>query len=286
MGLFKGLGIAMVTPFDDGWKEISARLLDWYDGNADALIVLGTTGEASTMTDVEKTNFVKFIRAKTSLPLIVGAGSNSTAKAADNIKMFADLGADAALVVTPYYNKCTQEGLLCHYARLLDEGLPIIAYNVPARTGMNLEPQTAKKLASMKNFAGIKEASGNFTQLMEVIRLTEGKTDVFCGDDDLAVPAILMGAKGVISVTANVAPSIVHKAVHAALRGENETAAFFRNLLAPLTRQLFSEVNPIPVKAALNALGIFVGSPRLPLTDMSPDKRDDLLDAMRELKLL
>ncbi len=286
MSIFEGLGIAMPTPFGRESLRATEELIEYYGQNADAIIALGTTGEASTMTEAEKTDFIKLVRRRTKLPLIVGAGSNSTSAACDNVKRYSDLGVDGALVVTPYYNKCTQEGLVRHYAKVCEEGLPVIAYNVPARTGVNILPNTAARLAEIKNLVGLKEASGDFGQMMEALRLTKGRLDLYSGDDDLTVPAILMGYKGVISVTGNVAPVLVKTAVREAMNGNATLAANFRHMLAPLTSALFSEVNPIPVKAAMNMLGISVGEPRLPLTQMTDKNMEILRARLEELGLL
>jgi len=286
MSIFTGLGIAMVTPFGQNNLNATQKLLDYYGENADALIILGTTGEASTMTECEKTDFIKFVLNRTKLPVIVGAGSNSTYTACKNVQKYADLGVTASLIVTPYYNKCTQKGLIEHYQRICEVGLPIIAYNVPSRTGVNILPTTAKELADIKNLVGIKEASGNFTQMMETLRLTQGKIDLYSGDDDLALPAILMGYKGVISVSGNIVPQILKKAINFALQGDSVNAAKYRHLLAPIHQSLFCEVNPIPIKAALNMIDIDVGAPRLPLTEMTAENKQILAQNLKELNIL
>ncbi|MBQ4049511.1 MAG: 4-hydroxy-tetrahydrodipicolinate synthase [Clostridia bacterium] len=286
MSVFQGLGIAMVSPFCDDIEGAVQKLINHYGECADALIVGGTTGEASTMTTEEKVNLVRLVKKHATVPVIVGAGSNCTATACDNAKRYADLGADALLVVTPYYNKCTQDGLVEHYGRICEQGLDVIAYNVPSRTGVNILPATAFRLADIDHLAGLKEASGDFAQMMETLRLTEGKIDLYCGDDDLNVPAILMGYSGTISVCGNVAPKITYQAVKEAQAKNAVIASAYRHLLAPLIKALFCEVNPIPTKAALNLMGIEVGAPRLPLTEMRADNLQILKKRLMELELL
>ena len=286
MSIFQGLGIAMVSPFCEDTEGAVQKLINHYDNCVDALIVCGTTGEASTMSTEEKVNLVRLVKKYADVPVIVGAGTNCTATTCDNAKRYADIGADALLVVTPYYNKCTQDGLVEHYARVCEQGLDVIAYNVPSRTSVNILPATASRLSNVKHLVGIKEASGNFTQMMETLRVCEGKIDLYCGDDDLNVPAILMGYSGTISVCGNVAPKITYQSIKEAQAKNAVVASAYRHLLAPLIEALFCEVNPIPTKAALNLMGIDVGSPRLPLTQMSTNNLQNLKNRLLELELI
>lgn len=286
MSLFTGMGVALVTPFGEKREAATLKLLDYIGDSADALVALGTTGEASTMTQAEKLAFVKLVKAHTKLPVIVGAGSNSTAQAVENTVNYKDAGADAVLIVTPYYNKCTQKGLIAHYGEIDKCGIPIIVYNVPGRTGLNVLPETAAALAELENVVAIKEASGNMAQIMETIRLVRGRIDVYSGDDGLTVPAVAMGAKGVISVAGNVAPRHMGEMTRLALKGHFKEAAAMQLALSPLIKALFNEVNPIPAKAALNLLGIEAGLPRLPLTPMEEKNIPAMQKCLEDLGLL
>ncbi len=284
MELFTGTGVALATPLNKGeiLYEETEKLL-CHTKCCDALVALGTTGEASTMTPKQKEQFVRFVRSKSELPLIVGVGGNNTEAVISDCKKAKEWGADGLLIVTPFYNKCTQEGAYLHYKAIASEAkLPIIVYNVPARTGFNLLPQTMAKIAELKGIAGIKEASGNMAQITECIRLCGC---VYSGDDALTVPAMCMGAKGVISVAANVAPALMEE-MTSLVNTDLSKAAALQIKLLPLINSLFCEVNPIPVRAALKFLGIDVGAPRLPMTEIMTEHKEQLYKAMEELKLI
>lgn len=287
MELYSGTGVAVVTPVNDGKILYSQtdKLLNYVElSGVNAVVALGTTGEAATLDEKCKSDFIKYIRERTSLPLIVGTGSNDTEVATKNCINAEKAGADGFLVVTPFYNKCTQNGAIAHYRYISQRvGKPIIVYNVPSRTGFNLLPETMAKIAKLKNVVGIKEASGNVVQIEKCLSLG---VNVYCGDDALTVPSVCMGAKGVISVVGNVAPKLTVDMVNLALSGKTAAAAKLQLKLLPLIETLFSEVNPIPVRAALNLLGIDVGKPRLPITELSDENKIKLSKAMRDLGLI
>lgn len=275
--IFKGTATALITPFTESGVDFDAldKLLDaQVAGGVSAVVVLGTTGEPATMTAAEKKAVIEFSvkKLKGVIPVIIGTGSNSTAAAIENSVQAEKLGADALLVVTPYYNKATQRGLIAHYSAIADAvSIPIICYNVPGRTGVNLLPATFAELAEHPNIAAIKEASGNMEQIEEVIRLTRGKAVVYSGDDGITVPVMAMGGMGVISVASNVAPKFTSEMTSAALAGDFAKAADMQLKMLPFVRALFSEVNPIPVKKAAELKGICSGTVRLPLTPMTDE---------------
>ncbi|MBR5173998.1 MAG: 4-hydroxy-tetrahydrodipicolinate synthase [Clostridia bacterium] len=277
--MLKGTSTALITPFTNDETDFKAleKLLEYQlNGNVNSLVVLGTTGEPATMTQEEKISVVRFVVDYVSgrLPIIVGAGSNSTTQAIDNSLLYSDLGADGLLMVTPYYNKCTQLGLVEHFTKVAEKiSLPIILYNVPGRTGVNMLPETFATLAELDNIVAIKEASGNMEQIEECIRLTRGKADVISGDDGLTVPIMLMGGCGVISVASNLLPRYVSTMTDCALNGDIKTAVDMQLKLLPVIRGLFSEVNPIPVKAGAEILGLCSGDLRLPLTRLTEKNR-------------
>ncbi len=290
--IFKGVATALVTPFtkDDKVDENALiKLLDYQLQNGvNAVVVLGTTGEPATLNEDEKNLVLATAvkRLKGRLPIIVGAGSNSTQNAVKSCQNAQKLGADALLVVTPYYNKCTQEGLVEHYGAIAEAtSLPIIVYNVPSRTGVNLLPATFKEICKRnKNVVGIKEASGNMQQIEECIRLTEGKASVYSGDDALAVPVVAMGGKGVISVASNVYPSYFARMMSLALENNVKKASAMQLNALALISSLFCEVNPIPVKYALEAKGLIKGKLRLPLTPLQDCNRNVVDIQMRNLE--
>lgn len=287
--IFKGSATALITPFTENGVDLNAyeKLLDFQISNGtDALVVLGTTGEPATMTDKEKEEVMRLAvkTAKGKIPVIIGTGANSTATAVENSVMAEKIGADAVLVVTPYYNKATQDGLVAHYSEIAKHiSLDIIAYNVPGRTGVNLLPKTFARLAEIKNVAAIKEASGNMEQIEEVIRLTEGKADVYSGDDSLTVPTLAMGGLGVISVASNVIPKYVSDMCKAFFDGDIKSAAKMQRDMLPFVKALFMEVNPIPVKKMAETLGICQKYIRLPLTEMTAENTKVLVNAYNEL---
>lgn len=291
MSLFTGSAAALVTPFNDDGVDFAAleKLLDYQlENSTSALFVLGTTGEPATMTEREREEVikfaVKFVGGK--VPVIIGSGSNCTRIAVENSARAEALGADGLLVVTPYYNKCTQGGLYEHYRAVCESvGIPVIAYNVPTRTRVNINPETAKRLCSLKNMAGLKEASGDIDQLQAVAAAIEGGMDLYIGDDSLTTIAICLGAKGVISVAANVIPSVMAKLCALCFEGRFVDARSLQFKLMPLMSALFCEVNPIPVKKALEIIGLDCGKPRLPLTEMEPEHAKTLKSALKALGL-
>lgn len=289
MSVFKGSGVALVTPmkengeicFDSLEKLIEAQIA----GGTDALIVCGTSGEAPTLDDPEHLEAIRFAVevTKRRAPVIAGTGSNNTAHAVMMSEESEKLGADGLLLVTPYYNKATQDGLYVHYRTIASATkLPCIVYNVPSRTGTNVQPETMAKLArDQENIVAIKEASGNISQVAKLAGLTDGKLDIYSGNDDQIVPICSLGGIGVISVLANVAPKETHDLVMHCLEGRYEEAKRLQLKALPLVEQLFIEVNPIPVKAALNMQGFAVGSPRLPLTELTDAHKETLRETMK-----
>lgn len=273
--IFKGTATALITPFTSDGVDFDSfdRILDdQLSGGVDAVVVLGTTGEPATMTAAEKKAVIEFAvkKLKGKLPVIVGTGANSTSAATEMSVLAESLGADALLLVTPYYNKATQQGLIAHFRTIADAvHTPIICYNVPGRTGVNMLPATFAELAEHPNIAAVKEASGNMEQIEEAIRLTEGKAVVYSGDDGITVPVMAMGGMGVISVVSNAAPRFTAEMTSAFLSGDLKKAAKMQLDMLPLVRALFSEVNPIPVKKAMQLRGLCNGTLRLPLTEMT-----------------
>ena len=273
--LFKGVGSAVPTPFDENGVNISEfrKFLQFQiDNNVDALIVCGTTGESSTMTRDEKIIAINCALevANEKIPVIVGTGSNNTREAIEMSKIVERLGADGILVVTPYYNKTTQRGLIAHYKAIAESvSLPIILYNVPSRTGVNIEPKTCLELSKIDNIIAIKEASGNISQVAQISNLCGDNLYIYSGNDDQIVPICSLGGMGVISVLSNIKPKFVHDMVYDFLDGNIDKARKMQLNVLPLINSLFSEVNPIPVKYALNELGFNFGVPRLPLVEFS-----------------
>lgn len=273
--IFKGTATALITPFTSDGVDFDSfdRILDdQLSDGVDAVVVLGTTGEPATMTAAEKKAVIEFAvkKLKGKLPVIVGTGANSTSAATEMSVLAESLGADALLLVTPYYNKATQQGLIAHFRTVADAvHTPIICYNVPGRTGVNMLPTTFAELAEHPNIAAVKEASGNMEQIEEAIRLTEGKAVVYSGDDGITVPVMAMGGMGVISVVSNAAPRFTAEMTSAFLSGDLKKAAKMQLDMLPLVRALFSEVNPIPVKKAMQLRGLCNGTLRLPLTEMT-----------------
>ena len=273
--LFKGVGSAVPTPFDENGVNISEfrKFLQFQiDNNVDALIVCGTTGESSTMTRDEKIIAINCALevANEKIPVIVGTGSNNTREAIEMSEIAERLGADGILVVTPYYNKTTQRGLIAHYKAIAESvSLPIILYNVPSRTGVNIEPQTCLELSKIDNIVAIKEASGNISQVAQISNLCGDNLYIYSGNDDQIVPICSLGGIGVISVLSNIKPKFVHDMVYDFLDGNIDKARKMQLNVLPLINSLFSEVNPIPVKYALNELDFNFGVPRLPLVEFS-----------------
>lgn len=281
-GFLGGIITALITPFKDGGVNMASllKMAEYQAENgADGILVLGTTGEASTMTEAEKAEVIKgVVKAfKGKIKIIVGTGSNCTAKAVEAGKFAAAEGADGLLAVTPYYNKCTQNGIIEYYKAVCGGvKIPVVAYNVPSRTGVNILPETCEKLAEINNLAGIKEAGGNVTQVVETMRRVRGRLDLFSGEDFLNLPLLAIGGAGLISVTSNVAPAAMKKMYGLVKTNRLDEANALQDFLLPLEYALFSEVNPIPVKAAYNMLGFDAGEPRPPLTPLCKENREIL----------
>lgn len=294
MAIFKGAGVAIITPFhEDGSVnyEKFAELVEFQiENGTDAIIVCGTTGEASTLTHEEHLDVIKFCVETVNgrIPVVAGTGSNCTETAVYLSTEAEKYGVDGLLVVTPYYNKATQNGLYEHFKQIADSvKLPIILYNVPSRTGCNILPQTAVRICSeVSNIVGIKEASGNISQVAKLASLAQGKIDIYSGNDDMIVPLLSLGGKGVISVLSNVAPRQTHEICSKFFEGDVEGSCNEQLRAIELCDALFCEVNPIPVKAALNLMGKEVGSLRRPLTDMEPANVERLRGAMKEYGIL
>ena len=272
--LFKGAGSAIPTPFDkDGIniKELKKFLEFQIENEIDSLIVCGTTGESSTMTREEKIKVIKCALeiSHGRIPIIAGTGSNNTKEAIEMSKIAENLGVDGVLVVTPYYNKTTQTGLIAHYRAISDNiSIPIILYNVPSRTGLNINPETCLKLSKIENIVAIKEASGNLSQVAQIAHLCGDNLRIYSGNDDQAIPICSLGGLGVISVLSNLKPKYTHDMVWDFLNGDIENARKKQLDCIPLINELFSQVNPIPIKAKLNEFGFNFGIPRLPLVAM------------------
>lgn len=290
MSIFTGAGVAIVTPFNEdesiNYDKLD-QLIDYHCNNGtDSIIICGTTGESATMSEKEHMECVKFAieRTKGRLPIIVGTGSNCTRTAIDMSKEAASYGADGLLVVTPYYNKATQEGLVGHYTAVAKEAkAPIIMYSVASRTGCNIEPATAARLIKeVDNIVGIKEASGNISQVAKIMHLTDGKADLYSGNDDQIVPILSLGGKGVISVLSNVAPQETHDICAKFFEGDVKGSLELQLKAIPLIEQLFCEVNPIPVKKAMKLMGMDCGPLRMPLTELTPQHEESLAKAMTE----
>ena len=286
--VFTGAATAIITPFRNGKVDYEAfgRLIDWQiDSGISAIVAAGTTGEGSTLTDSEHREVIKFCVEKTAgrVPVIAGTGSNDTAYAVDLTKFACDVGADAMLLVTPYYNKATQKGLIESFTAVADISTkPVILYNVPSRTGCNILPATAKILSQHENIAGIKEASGNISQIAETAALCGDDLDIYSGNDDQIVPVLSLGGKGVISVLSNLLPSETDKICQDYFAGRTEEARKAQLKYLPLISALFSEVNPIPVKAAMAAMGFGKNELRLPLTRLEKEHEEVLFGLMRE----
>ena len=288
--VFVGSGVALVTPFcKDGSinEEMLEELVEYHCINqTDAIIVCGTTGESATLSEEERLLCIKRAVqfAKGRIPIIAGTGTNCTRTTVQLSKEAENCGADGVLVVTPYYNKPTQKGLLAHYGNVAENvHIPVLIYNVGNRTGCNIEPETISLLARKnENIAGVKEASGNISQVAKILELTDGKIDVYAGNDNQIVPVLSLGGKGVISVLANIAPREVHNICDNFLSGNIKESCALQLKALPLIRQLFCEVNPIPIKKALAFMGKDVGSLRMPLLDLEEEKGKTLARIMCE----
>lgn len=293
MEIFKGAGVAIVTPMHEdlsiNYDKLEELLEEQIAAGTDAIIICGTTGESATLSEEEHLEAIKFTIDKVAkrIPVIAGTGSNSTHTAVNMSKDAAEYGADGLLIVTPYYNKGTQNGLIRHYTTIAEAAKkPIIMYNVPSRTGCNILPPTVASLfKKVENIVGIKEATGNISQVAKVMELTDGKIDLYSGNDDQIVPLLSLGGIGVISVLSNIAPKETHDIVMKYLEGDVAGSRDLQIRAISLIDELFCEVNPIPVKAAMNLMGKEVGPLRLPLTEMEPANQARLAAAMRDFGL-
>ncbi len=287
--IFKGMASAMITPMNENGVDYDAlgRFIDFQIENGiNALVAVGTTGESATLSSAERNAVIRFTveRAAGRVPVIGGTGTNSTEHVVENTRAACEAGVDGVLVVTPYYNKATQNGLIAHYTAVADAStVPVILYNVPSRTGCNLLPKTVAKLAEHPNIVGIKEAAGNMAQVVELMSLCGDKIDVYSGEDALTVPILAMGGAGTISVLSNVVPKEAVAMTDAFFAGKIKEAAAMQCKLLPLINALFSEVNPIPAKAAVSAMGFGKDYLRMPLTPMEPANRAVLYAEMRKL---
>jgi len=293
MPVFKGSGVALVTPFTEEGVNFNKleELLEWHiKEGTDAVIICGTTGESSTMTDKEKMDTIKFAvdKVKGRIPVIAGTGSNDTRHSIELSKYASSVGADALLVITPYYNKTTQAGLVKHFTEIAKNvDKPIIIYNVPSQTGMNVKPETYLEICKhVDNVVGVKEASSDIVQIAEIARIMGDKFEIYSGNDDQVVPILSLGGIGVISVTANIVPQKIHEMVMLFLNGDIEAARKLQLELNPLNSVMFIETNPIPVKTAMNLMGFNVGPLRLPLVDMSEKNLNALKTTLKEFGLI
>ena len=294
MALFEGAGVALVTPFKENgevnYEKLEEIVEEQIAGGTDAIIACGTTGEASTMTHEEHLDVIEYICrvTKKRIPVVAGTGSNCTETAVYLSAEAETRGADGLLLVSPYYNKATQKGLMAHFTAVADAvKIPVILYNIPGRTGVTIKPETIAALCrDVDNIVGVKEASGNFSAIATLMSLSDGKVDLYSGNDDQIVPLLSLGGKGVISVLSNVAPRQTHDICASYFAGDVKTSASLQLKAIPLITELFSEVNPIPVKAAMNMMGKGVGPLRMPLTEMEPQNQEKLKKAMADYGIL
>ena len=291
-GFFSGTATAMITPFgaDGGvnFNSFGEMIERQITAGTDMLVILGTTGEPATMTEEEKVSVMEYSvkRAKGRIKIVFGCGSNCTDHAVSAAKQAEAIGADGLLAVTPYYNKCTQNGLYAYYKSICEAvKIPVIAYNVPSRTGVNIQPATMARIAEIPNMAGIKDAGGNMSQTMEIFRSIRGKCDLYSGEDALNFPILAVGGSGVISVLSNVVPADVKKLYTLIKEGRTEEACALQDKLLPLSQACFLEVNPIPAKAAMNLLGFDAGTPRAPLSEIEPNNKEKLRKVMADYGL-
>lgn len=294
MAIFKGAGVAIVTPMKENleinYDKLDEMLEEQIAGGTDAIIICGTTGESATMTEAEHSEAIRFTieRVNHRIPVIAGTGSNCTRTAIELSKEAEKDGADGLLLVTPYYNKATQNGLIAHFTQICNEvKIPAILYNVPSRTGCNILPATLAKLVKdVDNIVGVKEASGNIGAVAQIMHLCDGNIDLYSGNDDQVVPLLSLGGIGVISVLSNVAPTYVHEMVTKYLSGDTAGSCQMQLDALPMCDALFCEVNPIPVKAALNLMGKEVGPLRAPLTEIEPAHKELLAKTMKDFGIL
>ena len=294
MSIFESTGVSMITPFKESgeihYEKLEEIVEEQIAGGTDSIIVCGTTGEAATLTHAEHIKEIQFVCEVVAgrIPVIAGTGSNCTATAVYLSQCAQEAGVDGLLLVSPYYNKTTQKGLKVHFTEIAQAvKLPILLYNVPSRTGVNIAPETIVSLCrDVENIVGVKEASGNFSAIAKIASLSNGWVDIYSGNDDQTVPMMALGAKGVISVLSNIAPRQVHEMCAAYLSGDTEKASRMQIEAIPLIEALFCEVNPIPVKEAMNLMGKEVGPLRRPLVEMEPDNRERLRREMVSYGLL
>ena len=294
MAIFKGAGVAIITPMKENlevnYDKLDEILEEQIAGKTDSIIICGTTGESATLTEQEHMDVIKFTieRVNHRIPVIAGTGSNSTATAVQLSKEAAAAGAEGLLLVTPYYNKATQNGLIAHYTRIANEAkIPAVLYNVPSRTGCAIQPETvAHLIKNVEYITGIKEASGNIGNVAKIMHLCDGKIDLYSGNDDQIVPLLSLGGLGVISVLSNVAPKYVHDMVYKFFDGDVQGSCKMQLEALPLCDALFCEVNPIPVKAAMNLMGKECGPLRGPLTEIEPQHKELLKKAIQEFGIL
>ncbi len=290
-GFFNGSATALITPFDENGVnyEVLGQLIEHQiAGGTDAIVFLGTTGEPSTMSFEEEHVLMDYAVKKVAkrAKVIFGCGSNNTADAVMTAQKGEFYGADGLLAVTPYYNKCTQNGLVEYYRAICEAvNIPVIAYNVPGRTGVEIQPATMSKIADIPNIAGIKDAGGNMSKTMETLRLVKDRCDVYSGEDALNFPILACGGVGVISVLSNIVPADVKKLCSLVAEGKYKEAEALNDKLLPLANACFVEVNPIPVKEAMNLVGFKAGKPRSPLTVIEPQNREKLVSAMKNYGL-
>ena len=294
MAIFEGAGVALVTPFQDNGEIDYNRLEELVEeqiaGGTDAIVACGTTGEASTMTHEEHLDVISYVcqATKGRIPVIAGTGSNCTETAIYLSQEAEKRGADGILVVSPYYNKATQKGLIAHFTAVANSvKIPMIVYNIPSRTGVNIKPVTlAAMLTQVDNIVGVKEATGNISEAAELMSLTDGKLDLYSGNDDQTVPLMSLGGKGVISVLSNIAPRQTHQICQEFMSGNVKESCRLQLEAIPLIKALFCEVNPIPVKAAFKIMGKSTGPLRMPLTEMEPENQEILRAAMKAYGLI
>ena len=294
MSIFEGAGVALVTPFkengDVNYDKLEEILEEQIAGGTDAIVICGTTGEASTMSHEEHLSVIKYgcEVVKGRIPVVAGTGSNCTREAVYMSQKAEEVGADGVLLVTPYYNKATQNGLIAHYTTIAESiKIPALLYHIPGRTGVTMKPETIVSLCkNVPNIVGVKEASGNFSSIATMMSMADGCIDVYSGNDDQIVPLLSMGGKGVISVLSNVAPRQTHEICQKFFDGDVKGSAQMQLDAVPLVSALFSEVNPIPVKAAMNMMGKEVGPLRLPLTEMEDAHKEVLKQAMKAYGIL
>ena len=289
--IFTGCGTAIATPFTASginYDAFGELIEDQIKNNIDAIIVCGTTGESATMSKEEKKEIIKYAINKINkrTKVVIGTGSNNTKNAIEMSKFAEEAGADALLVVTPYYNKTTQAGLIAHYKAISESvNIPIIMYSVPSRTGVNILPETCLELSKIDNIVAIKEASGNISQVAKIASLCGDNLDIYSGNDDQIIPVLSLGGKGVISVLSNIMPKYTHDMVYKYLNGELQEATKMQLEALELIDMLFCEVNPIPVKYALNFIGYDYGIPRLPLVELSKDKQEKMVKVLKKMNM-